>query len=216
MKKIVLTLTAVALVFTACTTPGKKTAIGAGAGAAIGAIGGAVIAHNTGGKAETGALIGAAAGGLLGGGIGNYYDKQAKELAKIATVERNADGSIKVVLKNDILFATGSSELSAAAKQNVADLGKVLKKYPENIIVVEGYTDSTGSEAFNLSLSQKRAQAVYNELLANNVKTYSIGYQGFGQSNPIASNATAEGRSQNRRVNLNITANQKLVEQNYK
>ncbi|WP_424244158.1 outer membrane protein OmpA-like peptidoglycan-associated protein [Elusimicrobium posterum] len=216
MKKVVLSLAAGALILTACTSPGTKTAIGAGAGAAVGAIGGAVIAHNTGGKAATGAIIGGLAGATAGGLIGNYYDKQAKELAAIADVTRNADGSINVTLKNDILFATGSAELSADAKTNIANLGKVLKKYPENIIVVQGHTDSTGTAAFNLDLSQKRAKAVYDELLKNNVKTYSIAYTGYGQTAPIASNSTTDGRSKNRRVELAITANQKLVEQNYK
>ncbi|ACC98487.1 Outer membrane protein [Elusimicrobium minutum Pei191] len=216
MKKIVLTVAAGALILAACTTPGKNTGIGAATGAAVGAVGGAVIAHNTGGKAETGAIIGGLAGAALGGGIGNYYDKQAKELAAIATVERNADGSIRVIMKNDILFATGSAELSSQAINDIAAMSKVFKKYPYNIIVVEGHTDSTGSASFNQTLSENRARAVYNQLIANNVKTYSIGYRGYGASNPIASNDTAAGRAQNRRVTLNIKADKKTVEANYK
>ena len=93
MKKTLLIAVSAAVVLSACTTPGKRTAIGAGAGAAGGAILGAVIAHNTGGKAETGALIGALAGGTGGGLIGNYYDKQAKELAAIADVKRQKTAS---------------------------------------------------------------------------------------------------------------------------
>ena len=200
-----------ALVLSACTTPGKRTAIGAGAGAAAGALAGAVITHNTGGKAEKGAIYGALAGAALGGGVGNYLDKQAKELAKIADVTRTEDGAIVVTLKNEILFDTDSSVLSYEAGQTIIELNKVLKKYPANIIVVEGYTDSTGTAAYNKTLSEKRAKAVYDFILKNGLKTSSISYVGYGIQNPVASNATAEGRAKNRRVELNITANKNLV-----
>ncbi len=215
MKKTVLMLTTAAVVLAACATPGKNTAIGAGAGAAVGAGAGAIIAKTTGGKAGQGAVWGAAAGVLLGGVVGNYFDKQAQDLAKVADVKKTANG-LEITMKNDILFATGSSVLSAEAKKNIADMSKVLKKYPYNIIVVEGYTDSTGSVASNLSLSQKRAAAVQQEMLNNNVQTYSLTSVGYGVSNPIADNNTEAGRQANRRVNLNITANKELVEANYK
>ena len=212
MKKL-LALLFCAVLVSACTTPGTKTAIGAGAGAAIGAAAGAVITHNTGGKAGEGAIYGALAGAAAGGLIGNYYDKQAKELAAIADVKKT-DNGIEVTLKNDILFTTGSAELSEGAKKTLTDLNKVLKKYPENIIQVQGHTDSTGSASFNQTLSEKRAKAVYDFILANGLKTNSLTYIGFGPNQPIASNDTAEGRAKNRRVELKITANQKLVEQN--
>ena len=213
MKKTLLFAVAAAVVLSACTTPGKRTAIGAGAGAAIGAIGGAVIAHNTGGKAETGALVGALAGGATGGLIGNYYDKQAKELAAIADVQKTENG-IVVTLKNEILFETGKSDLSAAAQKTLIDLNRVLKKYPENIIEVQGHTDSTGTAAYNQQLSVERAKAVYDFILANGLKTSGLSYVGYGQNAPIADNSTAEGRAKNRRVELKIVANKKLVEQN--
>lgn len=204
-----------AILVSACTTPGKKTAIGAGAGAAVGAAAGAIIANNTGGKSAEGAIYGALAGAAAGGLIGNYYDKQAKELAAIADVKKTENG-IEVTLKNDILFTTGSAELSAAAKQTLTDLNKVLKKYPENIIQVQGHTDSTGSASFNQTLSEKRAKAVYEFILANGLKTSGLTYVGFGATSPIASNDTEEGRAKNRRVELKITADKKLVEQNRK
>ena len=188
--------------------PGKKTAWGAAGGAAVGAAAGAIIANNTGGKSEKGAIYGALAGMAAGGLLGNYYDKQAKELAKIAEVVKS-DNGIQVYLKNDILFTTGSSELSASSMQTLTDLNKVLKKYPKNRIVVQGYTDSTGSDAINNKLSTQRAKAVYDFLLGSGLKTQSITYVGYGSSNPIASNATAAGRAQNRRVVLSITANEK-------
>ncbi len=127
MKKTLLFAVSAAVVLAACTTPGQKTAIGAGAGAAVGAIGGAVIAHNTGGKAGTGALIGGLVGATSGGLIGNYYDKQAKELAAIADVQKTENG-IVVTLKNEILFETGKADLSAAAQKTLIDLNRVLKK----------------------------------------------------------------------------------------
>ena len=207
MKKLVL-LTAAVLLAAACTTPGKNTAWGALGGAAVGAGAGAIIAHNTGGKAGTGALIGGLSGAAAGGLLGNYYDKQAKELAAIADVVKGENG-IQVFLKNDILFSTGSSELSAASLQTLTDLNRVLKKYPKNRIVVQGYTDSTGSDAIHNKLSTERAKAVYDYLLGSGLKTLSIKYVGYGSSNPIASNDTAAGRAKNRRVVLAITANEK-------
>ena len=207
MKKLVLFVAAVSML-AACTTPGKRTAWGAAGGAAVGAVAGAVISHNTGGKSGTGAVIGALTGAAAGGLLGNYYDKQAKELAAIADVVKT-DNGIQVYLKNDILFSTGSSELSAASLQTLSDLNRVLKKYPKNRIVVQGYTDSTGSDAINNKLSTARAKAVYDYLLGSGLKTLSIKYVGYGSSNPVASNDTAEGRAANRRVVLAITANEK-------
>ena len=210
MKKILVSTLCVLFV-AACTTPGKRTAIGAGAGAAIGAGAGALISHATGGKAGTGALIGGLTGLAAGGALGNYYDKQAKELAAVADVVKG-DNGLQVFLKNDILFDVGSAELSADATQTLTDLNRVFKKYPKNRIVVQGYTDSTGSDEYNQTLSEQRAKAVYDYLLANGLKTLSISYVGYGKSNPIVSNDTEEGRAKNRRVVLAITANEKDIQ----
>ena len=211
MKKTLLLCAMGALLLSACTTPGKRTAWGAAGGAAVGAAAGAIISHSTGGKTGTGAVIGGLAGLAAGGALGNYYDKQAKELAAIADVVKG-DNGIQVFLKNDILFDVGSAELSAQAMQTLTDLNRVLKKYPKNRIVVQGFTDSTGSEEFNKKLSQQRAQAVYNFLVGSGLKTLSITYVGFGETNPIASNDTEEGRAKNRRVVLSITANEKDIQ----
>ncbi len=208
MKKLVLLTAVVSLLAAACTTPGKRTAWGALGGAAVGAGAGALIAHSTGGKAGTGALIGGLTGVTAGGLLGNYYDKQAKELAAIADVVKGENG-IQVYLKNDILFSVGSSELSAASLQTLSDLNRVLKKYPKNRIVVQGFTDSTGSDAINQKLSNARAKAVYDYLLGSGLKTLSIQYVGYGAAYPVASNDTEEGRAANRRVVLAITANEK-------
>lgn len=211
MKKTFFVYALSVLLVAACTTPGKRTAIGAGAGAAVGAGAGALISHATGGKAGTGALIGGLAGLAAGGALGNYYDKQAKELAAIADVVKGPNG-IQVFLKNDILFDVNSAVLSTEAMNTLTDLNRVLKKYPKNRIVVQGYTDSTGSDEYNKTLSQQRAQAVYNYLIANGLKTLSITYVGYGKANPIASNDTEAGRAQNRRVVLAITANEKDIQ----
>lgn len=211
MKKTFFVYALSVLLVAACTTPGKRTAIGAGAGAAVGAGAGALISHATGGKAGTGALIGGLAGLAAGGALGNYYDKQAKELATIADVVKGANG-IQVFLKNDILFDVNSAVLSTDAMNTLTDLNRVLKKYPKNRIVVQGFTDSTGSDEYNLKLSEQRAQAVYNYLLAGGLKTLSISYVGYGEANPIASNDTEAGRAQNRRVVLAITANEKDIQ----
>ena len=159
MKKILVSTLSILLV-AACTTPGKRTAIGAGAGAAVGAGAGALISHATGGKAGTGALIGGLSGLVAGGALGNYYDKQAKELAAIADVVKG-DNGLQVFLKNDILFDVGSAELSDASTQTLTDLNRVLKKYPKNRIVVQGYTDSTGSDEYNQTLSEQRAKRTW-------------------------------------------------------
>lgn len=208
MKKTILVCSICALLAAACTTPGKRTAWGAAGGAAVGAAAGAIISHNTGGSSGQGAVYGALAGLAAGGLLGNYYDKQAKELAAIAEVVKS-DNGIQVFLKNDILFATNSSELTPASMQTLTDLNRVLKKYPKNRIVVQGYTDSTGTDAINNRLSKERAKAVYDFLLGSGLKTKSITYIGYGSANPIASNSTAAGRAQNRRVVLSITANEK-------
>jgi outer membrane protein OmpA-like peptidoglycan-associated protein len=213
MKKSVLLTAVLAVALTAaCTSPGAKTAIGAGAGAVVGAVGGAVIAHNTGGKASTGAIVGGLAGATTGGLIGNYYDKQAKELAAIADVIKTKDG-IEIKLKGDILFETGKSNLSVESQKLLTNLNRVLKKYPANIIVVQGHTDSTGSAATNKTLSEARAKAVYDYALAQGLKTAGMTYAGYGAASPVADNGTSTGRAANRRVELKISTNQQLIQQ---
>ena len=213
MKKLML-LSCAALLVAACTTPGKRTAIGAGAGAAVGGLTGAVIANNTGGKSYQGAIYGALAGATAGGLLGNYYDKQAKELAAIADVQKVKDANGKTIrlvitLKNDILFETGNAALSSASVSTLNDLLRVLKKYPKNNIIVAGHADSTGSEAYNKTLSTNRAKGVYDYLVGNGLRTLSIQYVGYGSAQPVASNDTEAGRAKNRRVELLITANEK-------
>ena len=214
MKKLILLGSAVCLLCAACTTPGKRTAWGAGGGAAVGALAGAIIANNSGGQSHQGAIYGALAGAAAGGLLGNYYDAQAKELAAIADVTKVKDANGKTIrlvitLKNEILFESNNAALSAASVTTLNDLLRVLKKYPKNNIVVAGHTDSTGSDELNNALSVQRAKAVYDYLLANDLQTKSIQYVGYGKTSPVADNSTAAGRAKNRRVELLITANEK-------
>ncbi len=207
MKKWALIAVAATLLISGCTTPGKRTAIGAGVGAAAGAGVGAAIGSAS-GKAGEGAIIGAAAGALLGGAVGNRLDKQAKELAMIAETRRTDEG-ILVSLQGDILFDTGKASLKPEASERVRQIAEILVKYPEDRIVVVGHTDSTGGDELNQRLSENRAKAVKVQLLTRGVPGETITVVGMGKSQPIASNATAEGRAKNRRVELNITIPEK-------
>jgi outer membrane protein OmpA-like peptidoglycan-associated protein len=196
--KVACVLVTALAVASGCTSPGKRTAIGAGAGAATGAAVGGIA---RGGK---GALIGAGVGAAVGGFIGNRMDKQAKELEEVAETKRTRDG-ILVNLKNDLLFATNSTQLAGGAEQQLADLAAILVKYPTNHIVVAGHTDDVGTASYNQSLSLQRARAVQGVLASHGVKPEQMLTQGFGESQPIASNKNAAGRSKNRRVELRIT-----------
>lgn len=201
-KHLVFGLMASILALTSCATPGKRTAIGAGAGAAVGAGLGAIIGHQS-GNGGTGALIGAALGGALGGTIGNRMDRQAQDLEKIAETRRTDEG-IVTKLKSDILFETGKADLKKTADIN--QMGAILKKYPEDVLTVKGYTDSTGSAKINAPLSQRRADAVRTQLVAAGVPAASISTVGMGDAAPVGDNKTAAGRAMNRRVEIEITA----------
>ena len=192
-----------------CESAGKKTAVGTGIGAAAGAVVGAVIGHQSGDRAK-GAAIGAALGGLAGGSIGYRMDKQAKELEKIAETKRTEQGLI-TKLKSDILFDTGKYELKAGAVGNISQMAAIIKKYPENVLTIKGYTDSTGSPEGNKKLSEARANAVRAELIKGGVPTDTVSIVGMGRENPIADNKTAEGRKQNRRVEIEITVDESKV-----
>ncbi|WP_374074393.1 OmpA family protein [Bdellovibrio bacteriovorus] len=211
MKKLILIGTAVAMLATGCATTQENpnTAKGAGIGAAVGAVAGAVIGHQTGRRNE-GALIGAALGAGLGGVIGNRLDKQQKELAKIAETKRTEQGLI-TKLKSDILFDTGKADLKPAAKSNIGQLAAIMKKYPENVLTVKGYTDDTGSTMVNNPLSQQRADAVRVQLVAAGVPAPTVTSIGMGAENPIDPAKTKEARAKNRRVEIEITVDESKV-----
>ena len=212
-KKSIVTLIIMAMmgatVFTACnwSNAQKGGAIGAGTGAAVGGVIGAQ-SNNT----AVGAIIGAAVGGTAGALIGNYMDKQAAELEKDlehAKIERIGEG-IKITFDSGILFNVDSYVLSEASKSNLGDLSKTLQKYSDTNILVEGHTDSTGSDQHNKTLSEQRAGSVADFLKSYGVAGSRITTNGYGEAQPVASNTTAEGRQQNRRVDIAIFANKKL------
>jgi outer membrane protein OmpA-like peptidoglycan-associated protein len=180
-----------------CGTAGKRTAIGGGAGAALGAGIGALA----GGK--KGALIGAGVGALAGGSVGLYLDKQHKELEKIAETKRTENG-ILVNMKNDILFDTNSADLKGEAVTQLTQVGDILAKYADDRIRIEGHTDASGSDSLNEALSRKRADSVRTVLVSRGVREEQITVVGNGETKPIADNNTKEGRAKNRRVELHI------------
>jgi outer membrane protein OmpA-like peptidoglycan-associated protein len=186
---------------------GKGGLIGAGAGGVVGGL----IGHATGNTAA-GAIIGAAIGGAGGAAIGHYMDKQAEELQrdlKDAKVERVGEG-IKITFNSGILFDVNSDRLRSDAETNLKNLARVLNKYPDTEIMVQGHTDNTGKDDYNLSLSEKRASSVGGELVGSGVKRGRITESGMGEKQPVADNGTAAGRQANRRVEVAIWANDKL------
>jgi len=208
--KRILGLVLVVALFAGCASMSRKekgAVIGAGSGAVIGGVIG-----NQAGNTAVGAIIGAAVGGAAGAYIGNYMDKQAAEIEQDlqgAKVERIGEG-IKITFDSGILFDVGKAALQPAAQQNLTDLARILNKYADTKVLIEGHTDSTGSEEYNLGLSRDRAQAVANFLQTQQVDATRFTIMGYGESQPVASNDTAAGRAANRRVELAIMANDKL------
>ncbi len=184
-------------------------------GAVIGATGGGVIGGVIGkqvGNTAVGAILGAVIGGAAGAYIGNYMDKQAEEIERDiegARIERVGEG-IKITFDSGLLFDVNKATLKSKSKENLAQLAQILNKYPDTHILLEGHTDATGTEEYNLELSRKRAQAVANELSTLQVAATRFTIMGYGEDQPIATNDTSEGRQQNRRVEVAIYANDKL------
>ena len=184
---------------------GKGAIIGASAGGAVGAI----IGKAT-GKTATGAIVGAAVGGTAGAIIGRQMDKQAAELEEElegAEVERVGEG-IQVTFDSAILFEVNSYNLSADSRTNLSNLASSLQEYSNTEVIIAGHTDSTGPEDYNQTLSEQRADAAATELVKAGVGADRISIVGHGESEPIASNDTAYGRQQNRRVEVAIFASE--------
>ena len=198
MKLSLISLLSFLVFVTGCSSENKKTIYGAGIGTAVGAGLGGIF-----GK-EKGAII----GGVIGGGIGAYagsrMDKQAKELEKIAETRRTEMGLV-TKLKGDILFDTGKAQLKPEATDNIKKMADIMKKYPENVLVIKGFTDNTGSSSINEELSQARAETVKKTLISSGLSDQAISTKGLGPAFPITDNKTASGRSQNRRVEIEIS-----------
>jgi outer membrane protein OmpA-like peptidoglycan-associated protein len=189
----------------------NKTTRGAVIGGAGGAVLGGVIGHAA-GNTLLGAILGAAVGGAAGAIIGNYMDKQAAEMQRDlegAEVQRIGEG-IKITFDSGILFDIDKSDLRPVSQTNLAELAKILNKYPDTNILIEGHTDNTGSDDHNMTLSKDRAQAVALYMATLDVKSARFSTAGYGETQPIVMNDTAEGRQKNRRVDIAVIANDKL------
>jgi len=189
----------------------SRTQKGAVIGGAGGAVVGAVIGKAA-GNTLLGAILGAAVGGAAGAYIGSYMDKQAAEMRKDlegAKVERIGEG-IKITFQSGLLFDVDKADLRSASRDNLTDLAKILNKYPDTNVLIEGHTDSTGADDYNLRLSRDRAASVAYYLATQEVKSTRFTAMGYGKTQPIAANDTAEGRQQNRRVDIAVMANDKL------
>lgn len=200
------------------TNTGKGALIGGGGGGALGAGLGALIGGGKG--AGIGAAIGTAVGAGAGALIGNRMDKQAKELQaslKDADVEQVKDqnglAAIKVTFPGGILFPTNGTTLSANAQTELAQFAASLKQNPETNVQIYGYTDNTGSMEVNTRVANGRALAVETFLLDSGIAQPRLSYQGVPMADYVASNDTAAGRAQNRRVEIYITASQQMIDQ---
>lgn len=188
----------------------KGAAIGAGAGGTIGAIIGKKA-----GNTAVGAIIGGAIGGTAGAFIGRRMDRQAAEIKQTvpgAEVINTGEGLI-VKFDSGILFDVDKSDLKANAKTNIANLAKSMQNNPETNITIIGHTDDTGSDAYNQSLSERRAAAVRDYTVAQGVSSSRLTTIGKGESEPIADNTTEAGRAQNRRVEIVIVASDQLKQE---
>lgn len=188
----------------------SRTAVGTGLGASFGAASGAIIGGMTGGKhgALVGAAIGAGAGGLTGAAIGHSMDRQNAELRQILVgtgvqVQRTGDG-VQLLMASDVTFDTDSADIRAEFYNTLNSVAIVLNKYDNTSITINGYTDSTGHAAHNQELSERRAASVGAYLVSQRINHNRIFTKGFGARNPVATNATAQGRALNRRVVITL------------
>ena len=191
-------------------------------GAAGGAVIGAIIGNNVGkgGNGELGAVIGGVVGGTAGVLIGNKMDKQAQQIEEEvpgATVER-VDEAIVVTFDENkgggVYFDTNKYNINSASQQTLDKLANVFKEFPDTNLLIVGHTDSTGPDDYNMTLSKNRAYAVLNYLKNNEgINGSRLNVNWFGEEKPMADNSSAQGRAQNRRVNIVIVANEKMIEE---
>jgi outer membrane protein OmpA-like peptidoglycan-associated protein len=191
-------------------TERDKTKKGAVIGGVAGAIAGAIIHNNRGsGNAKRGAVVGGVVGAATGAIVGAMMDKQERELRQIEGIDvaRTDEDELRVTMRNEILFDFDSSSLRGSSRDELAEMADVFNRYNDTTIVVQGHTDSTGSEAYNQRLSERRAYAVESYLQNQGVRGSRIDSRGYGESKPKASNGSASGRQQNRRVEIYVRAN---------
>lgn len=217
-SKFLVSLLAAGILFTGCEAVSNtnKAQRGAAIGAAGGALLGGILGNNIGhGNSTVGILAGTVVGGVAGGLIGHKMDEQAKKIETTlpgATVNRTEEG-IQVILdeNSNVKFEYNSADLTPTAKDNLHKLVNIFKEYPDTYITIIGYTDNVGSQAYNLPLSERRATSVEHYLESQGIASNRLLAIGRGLDDPIASNDTAEGRAQNRRVEFAIRANEKMI-----
>jgi outer membrane protein OmpA-like peptidoglycan-associated protein len=200
------------LILSGCAAPQTNTGKGAAYGAAGGALAGAVLGQVIGGDTEgtlVGAAAGAAVGAAAGAGVGHMMDRQEAEMrdalaASEAAAVRREGEMLAVTLKGDVSFDLDSAVVRPGLYNELDRIAQIMIKYPQTAILVEGHTDSTGSEAYNQQLSERRATSVKNLLVQRGVQAYRVSILGYGESRPVATNATPEGRQMNRRVDIRI------------
>ena len=208
MKKLIMSVAALSLLAACATDPYtgqskvSNTAWGTGIGAAVGAGIGALVGG------EKGALIGAGVGAVGGAATGGYMDIQAsklrQELVGTGVQVQEMNGQVRLIMPSNITFATDSAVFQTSFNRVLDSVAKVLKEYDQTLVQVVGYTNNTGTLAYNNQLSLKRAQAVATYLQNRGVSASRLSVMGMGPSNPIASNSTAAGREQNRRVEITL------------
>lgn len=187
-------------------------------GATGGAVIGGVIGNNVGeGNTALGAIIGGVVGGAAGAYIGNRMDEQAKQIEEEipgAEVERVGEGiNVTFDETSGVFFDTEKYNINAQSGEALNRLANIFKEYPDSNILIEGHTDSTGADAYNLTLSKNRAQAVTDYLRNKGVSSGRMNTKWYGETQPKYDNSTVEGRAKNRRVELAIVANEELIEE---
>ena len=210
MKKYIFNLSILLSLLLLFSCNANRTVKGGVIGSTAGGILGGIIAKK--GSRATGVLIGASIGGAAGAVIGRYMDKQAEEIeseVEGVNVKREGEG-ILLTFDSGLMFGFDSYDLRTETKNNLTRLTSILKKYPDTEILVQGHTDSKGSETYNQELSEKRANAVSKFLMGNGVTPSRLITIGKGEMDPTTTNETEEGRQKNRRVELVIVADEKL------
>ncbi|HEX2122451.1 MAG TPA: OmpA family protein [Thermoanaerobaculia bacterium] len=214
MKRLIATmliaLLAAPAAFADVATERDKTRKGAAIGAVAGAIAGAVIHNNRGsGNAKRGAVVGGVVGAATGAVVGAMMDRQERKLRQIEGIDvtRTDEDELRVTVRNEILFDFDSASLRSSSRDELREMAQVFNEYRDTTIVVQGHTDSKGTAAYNQRLSERRADAVSGYLEDLGVRGSRIDAVGYGESNPKASNNTASGRQQNRRVEIYVRAN---------
>ena len=214
--KMTCLLMIVSILCISCAAPQTKTGKGGVYGAAGGAVLGAVVGQAAGRDTEAtliGAAIGAAAGGAAGAGIGRMMDNQERDMREALAASESAairlEGDLLAIsLKGDVTFDYDSATVRPGLYTEIDRISDVLVKYPQTVIRVEGHTDSTGSESYNMELSQRRADSVKNLIVQRGVSLARMETIPYGESMPIADNSTETGRTMNRRVEIKVAPTQ--------